>query len=1290
MHIRISSRLRLFSATLLVLACFSQVLIFVEAQTETTGAFRGRVVDEAGAGLPDATVRATNKLTGVPTATRTTPDGYFTIGLLQPGDYTLTVLKGDSYDVRTRDQRLTAVDATTVLPEPFVLKRRTGGTIAAQPTPVPTGTQQPVTQATPVVIAQTTPTPEDDGDDIAIDINKRNARRGGVFTREEVSTLPLGATTLTRSFDELALLLPGVASPPQTVGNVAGPGVGPGVGSAGQFAVNGMRSRSNNFTVDGSDNNDEDIGVRRQGFLALVPQPVESIQEYQVTTLLAPAQYGRNLGAQVNAVSKSGGNELHGTIFGFLNTSQLNARNTFDDVGGNVTRALTAGNLNVIVAPNAFFDNAAFRFLPINGSQINVSNTSGNEDSFTLGQGGMVLGGKLIPDKLFFFISAEGQALNATKEVSFAVPTVQQRGAFGSGATGIFRDPFAGTPTPAFAFPTEFNADAIFSLFPFPNNPNGVYGRNTFTQTLPASGQGKIVSGKVDGNWDWRGRPQSFTARYNFTDDWRDIPVTGEAIFSTLRPRVRTQNFSTFLNSQLRGADSARPIFNQLRASYGRTRLIFDAYTDPTYQIRSGLLPGDPFLLNARVLSNFTLPSLNAAGVPVANTTNPVLYVRDGTTTEDLLGPVGQVRIAGLSPIGVDVFNFPQRRVNNTYQIADTMTMRIGNHNLAFGTDIRRTELNSDLPRLSRPLITFNGAPQLVFNPGVGFQFGNRLFINPLDLAASSAASGFVQTLSTTGSSAINLRYYQYNFFGQDEWRITPNLSLSYGLRYEYNTPPEERSGRIESTFNSPLIAQLVPGLGQFIDGRTSIFDADKNNFAPRVGLAYSPNLFGNNRSTVIRAGYGIFYDQILGAVVSQSRNVFPSNVTINLAGGFGSGIGAFDFPFGLFPPSIFAQTGTLNRLDPSITVTNLLTTLRNLGLGINAVAVTLPDRNLQTPMAHQYSVSFEQQLSRGLVLSAAYVGTQGRNLLRLTTPNLGSNAILLPLATTTSPFGGLNVQPGFLGVVLAPGTNITPGGGITGGRPTPGAGPVEIYTSDARSRYDALQLQLRGRYGFLGSNTQIQVGYTFSKVKDDVSDVFDLGGAPALPQNSRTFEGEYAPANFDVRHRITYNYITDLSNWGRRNAFFHFLFDGAQIAGTGVFQTGQPFTVNSIFDVNLDGNLTDRPNTLAGIQETNDRARPYTLTADALTLLAPIGQSGAVPRNAFRSSNLWLTNTAIIKTFKLSEDKGISFRMDIFNLFNRANYGIPGRFLETPWFGRATDTVTPGRRIQFAVKYSF
>jgi hypothetical protein len=1279
---RRSSHLRLFSAALLSLAFLAQAALFVQGQTETTGAFRGRVVDEAGGPLPDATVRATNKLTGVPTATRTTADGYFTIGLLQPGDYTLTVLKGDLYDVRTRDQRLTAVDATTVLPEPFVLRKRPGGAIVAQPTP--TGTQEPNVQATPDVTAQASPTPSTAADttDIAIDINKRNARRGGIFTREEVSTLPLGATTLTRTFDELALLLPGVATPPQTLGSIAGPGVGPGVGSAGQFAVNGLRSRSNNFTVDGSDNNDEDIGVRRQGFFALVPQPIESIQEYQVTTLLAPAQYGRNFGAQVNANSRSGGSDFHGQLFGYFNSSQLNARDTFDSNGGGT------GTFGLRSGPN--FN----RQVLLDGLPLRVSRQGFGQDSFTLGQGGFVFGGPLEPERcssdvspcpdsarrpgrMFFFLSAEGQILNASKEQSFAVPTVEQRGFAGFGATGFT---FAGLDF----YPTRFEGDAIFSLFPFANNPTGIYGANTYTTVLPASAQGKIVSGKFDANFNLLNRPQNFTARYNFTDDWRDIPATGGAIFSTLRPRVRTQNFSTFLTTPLTGADSSNPVLNYLRLSYGRTRLVFDESRDPSLLPIESIRGDTRFLLNRPLLSNSTL------GDPQVN------YFSLGTTELGdffgfgAIGPIGQVQIAGFSPVGVDVFNFPQRRVNNTYQAADTITFRKGVHNLTFGTDLRRTELNSDLPRNGRPLVVFGGAPVL---PGSTFPFA----LGPTDLAAIGSPTGFFLNLARD-SSAINLRYYQLNFFGQDEWRIKENFILSYGLRYEYNTVPVETSGKIERTFTAPDL-DLIPDLRRFIDGRTQIFDPDKNNFAPRIGFAYSPRLF-DNRTTVIRAGYGLYYDQILGAVISQSRNVFPTFLTLNTAGGATSlvpGAGPTTRDFVIFNPingiltfngrtDSYIVPGTLNTLNAPYRAVIQFNRDARAGAGFG---FTLPARNLETPMAHQYAVTFEQQLSRGIVLSAGYVGTLGRNLLRFTTPNLGPNVILNPQFFITGGFttgcGNPLIGANELGVC---GTARAPGNGLT--RPFPSVGTVYIFESTARSRYDSLQVQARGRYGLLGSSSQFQVAYTFAKVKDDVSDVFDLAGAPALPQDSRTFAGEYAPANFDVRHRISYNYITDLSNWGRSNAFLRFLFNGTQVAGTGFFQTGQPFTVNSIYDLNLDGNLTDRPNTTTGIRETGDRSRPLVLTVPAGNLYPTIGTNGAVPRNAFRAGNLWLANFSLIKNFNFSEDKALTFRMDVFNVMNHANFGIPIRFLEAPGFGFATDTVTTGRRIQFAVKYSF
>ena len=1281
----------------------------LRAQDPVTGAIEGYVVDSAKMPIAGALVQIISTDSGAILSKRTNAQGYYRQGLLPPGEYRIRAsMPGYA---SPQDQLFTnyATRPNEVRP-PIILTRETPAGATATPEPLP-GAQQPVGTPTPAVQAQTAPPAGSAGaaqENIASEINLADARRSGVYTDKEVATLPLGSTTLTRTFDELGLLLPGVAPPPETPGTIAGPGVGPGVGSSGQFAVNGLRSRANNFTVDGSDNNDEDIGVRRQGFFALVPQAIESVKEFQIITLLAPAQFGRNIGAQVNAVSKSGGNQTHGTVFGFLNTSQLNARNPFDFVGANTRiplqgRVLNPDRQTLGAGRNVFVD----------GVQRFETNNSGAEDSFTLGQGGFVIGGPMIrsdinnsgfPRKegdhtsLFYFISAEGQLLNADKESSFAVPTVEERGVLRTGATGLFFDPLSPQTAPTSnAFPTNVVGDAVFSLFPFPNNPNGIYSRNTYTTVLPASAQGKIISGKIDGNFSAFNRPQQFVARYNYTDDWRDIPVTGGALFSTLRPNVKTQNFSTYLNTNLSGMNSARPILNQLRASYGRTRLRFDEVPDRTHLIPSDfartLRPNQQgFLLNAPTLSNIILP-----GDTVVN------YFPFRTTEEDLneffsgrLTPVGQVKISGFSPVGVDVFNFPQRRVNNTYQLADTVTMQFGKHsqhNLTFGTDLRRTELNSDLPRNARPLLTFNAVPNVT---GI---IPERRFFTGADFAAVGAPSGVFQALTTGLDSTLNLRYYQLDFFGQDEWRIRRNLHLSFGLRYEYNTVPKSANNEIERTFRGPFPGSIA-GISQFVNGRTGIFDPDKNNFAPRVGFSWSPEIF-KNRTTVLRAGAGIYFDQILGAVVSQSRNVFPLALNTNFAGGLVQQTGQFN----LFTPGLaffrcagstqfvpLIQNGTLNTLNPSVPI-GCLTDVASANFPAG-FPVTLPARRLSTPEAYQYSASVDQQIGHGMVFSAAYVGTQGRHLLRETTPNLGPNALIYVEDFFGQSFG----EPAVFGQAGNPGSRYVRtgpfSGNVVGGRPVSNVGGVTIYTTDANSRYDALQLQLRGRLGLLGSNTQFQAAYTFSEVKDDVSDVFDLAGAPALPQNSLTFAGERADASFDARHRISWNYITDLSSWGKHNSFAHFLFNGLQVAGDGYFQTGQPYTVNTIFDMNLDGNLTDRLNTTTGIQLTGDRGHPIRLApgVDSFTLLAPVGQDGRVPRNSFRAGSLWLTNTALVKNFLFGADamKRLTFRMDIFNLFNRANYGIPDRVLESPGFGKSTYTVTPGRRIQFGLKFSF
>ena len=187
-------------------------------------------------------------------------------------------------------------------------------------------------------------------------------------------------------------------------------------------------------------------------------------------------------------------------------------------------------------------------------------------------------------------------------------------------------------------------------------------------------------------------------------------------------------------------------------------------------------------------------------------------------------------------------------------------------------------------------------------------------FISPLDLVAAGAPTGYFQSLVLPGRDAqIDLRNYQLNFFAQDDWRARPNLLISYGLRYEYNTPPKEADQKIESTFQAALAPQ-VAGFGDFIAGRSKIFDPDRNNFAPRFSIAYSPS-----PSTVIRGGYGIYYDQIIGAVVSQSRNVYPTFTTVNFGGGLPC------YLFSSAPPASCPFTTVLGPTNSGF-VFNLLT----------------------------------------------------------------------------------------------------------------------------------------------------------------------------------------------------------------------------------------------------------------------------------------------------------------------------------------------------------------------------
>jgi hypothetical protein len=924
----------------------------LEEDPGARGEVKGKVTDVDGQALAEARVVATCGPAGVTRDAVTDSLGAYSLGDLPPGDYVVTALwtEGDS-DIANHVS--VALDREEVIAPTIRL--------GAAVNPGAGRTQQEPQQG------------ERQGEQAAALVNAVSVSRGGDFAEKQLLALPLGGGAYMRSFDELALLIAGVAPPPYTPG-ARGPGVGFGVGTAGQFSVNGSRARSNNFSADGSDNNDADVGVRRQGFVALAPQAIESVKAVSVATLLWDAELGRNFGSQVNVVTGYGGQKFHGQAYAFHTGSELNARNFFDYTGG----------------------------------------ASGGEDPFRRTQAGLAIEGPITRERAHFFASAERQDVFASPEQHFATPTVAER-------RFLPGKPFG---APAFGVILPFN-DAtplgrnLLELYPKPNHPGGPFGANTFTEALPADGKGTAHSLKVTRQLvapkpDQVAPDHVFNGRYNLTDDQRFLPSVNRAINSTIESRTRSQNISLILDSALKPT-----LFNQARFSFGRTRLEFLQY------------PGSPFIFS-RASPETTTVRLGPNAIPV--------------TIGSETGPIGELVIEPFSPVGVGVFYFPQSRASNTFQYADSVSWSRGDHSFSAGGNVRRYQLNSLLDRLYRP--------QLIYGSGLQLEIGsgNNLIQTPIsgvELASVGIPSAIMQTI-TAGppNSGIGLRFTEYHFFLNDNWRFRPNLTLDYGLRYEYNTVPREVNNRIENALR--LEGLPAPGASRFdsadrtrafnesvaayrriLDGRKSIYDPDHNNFGPHIGFAWTPETVGR---TVVRGGYGIYHDTILGAVVSQSRNVFPTEIPINVDPSFG----VFDtfnlnnpafLQFSQLPgvpnqPPVFTnptrllRAGTCNRFntcnqiggssaDFAALIGALL--LENPGGGL---AFTLTEKRLRTPYAQHWHLTVEREGFSNYLFSAAYAGVKGVKLTRLTTPNLGPNVTpFIQLSADANGFRSINAQ---------------------------------------------------------------------------------------------------------------------------------------------------------------------------------------------------------------------------------------------------------------------------------------
>jgi hypothetical protein len=1132
------------------------------------------------------------------------------------------------------------------------------------------------------------------------------ATRRTSFTPTEMTSLPLPRS---RSFDSFALLAPGVSPPAPTI-DTSGPGLTPGLGTAGQFSVNGLRGRDNSFSIDGSDNNDEDVGVRRQGFLFPSAQPPESINEFQIITALPDVRFGRAIGAQVNAITQSGGNAYHGTIYGFLSDRRLNARNFFDLAPGEVP---SFGLSRPSDGAPVF----------LNGQPLIMPSPVTRATPFTDTHDGFIFGGPAWKMKnTYFFLSFEREDRHASQQANFAVPNVDQRG-FGPSFSALL----AGQANTY--YPASVAGNAIFSLYPFPNNPAGPYGSNTYTAVLPAGGAGYSASAKFDRTVRLLGTDHALSVRYNLSDENSTLPETGGALFSSLNPLIRVQNLAGFLTS------SHGKIANSIRLSYGRAAYAFDPASEPSL-LPSSFFPQTPFLLNRPLLLNVTTPGgslqfitggyggpwLQLLQALNAGLTADVVSQHLIQQTEPITGPLGEVKLDGFSSVGVDSFDFPQSRLHGTVELGDTSTVLLGRHALTFGLDFWWVHLNSNIARNVRPQADFYGEQlnqvDLCGGSSCAAGQGPNIPVSPTDMVAAGASSALYQTLAANstsgGSNVLDFSRKQTDIFAQDAVSLTANLRLTFGLRLGLNRLP--KGDQLQTAYdpamlqseintaqggcsgsNASYCQNLIASLTRLLPGGALRYQAV--SYDPRIGVAWDVS---HHATTILRAGFGRQTGQYPMEIFEyEGRNPIPSYLPLNIAN-----LPAQSFYlFNLANPRAcivlnnsyqcaqgLIQPGTLNILGNE-TGDPLFFFARELNR-LTALVPTSPASTLQNPYSLQYAVTLEHSFSSHIRSSLAYVGTQGRHLLRVNTPDTSnypglSFDSIVPLAGTPFPV----VQSSDLLPVGLPIISRT------------------LFDTSAASIYNSLQTVIEGSLG----GARFGASYTWSHAVDNASDFFDTAGSFALPQDSLA-GSERGNSSFDVRQRFTAHLVWPLpfgqsfrpSLFGARFRPFR----GWQIAGIYTAQTGFPYTINSQYDLNRDGNPTDRPDTTDGLVfgpfTTGRRTllalgagvnplalmSQRALNADITTCQSEPGYcDGAIGRNTFRAAGMETLDMSLSRSFGFhvkGSEGGATFRVDAFNVANRANFAIPVRILGAPGFGSSVTTSTPSRQIEIGVKLTF
>lgn len=1156
---------------------------FALAQDDTSATIVGTVSDPAGAGIPNATVVVTSLRTNQTRQVQTNSDGNFTVYPLIPGEYTVAVEQSGfkktvvNVTLATRDRRPVDVVLEVGVPTETV-------TVTSEP---------PLIQDSPV--GQT------------------------LVSGNQVTELPLN----NRNFIRLLETVPGVSSDLDDESNF-------GLTSRASVSINGQRRNSVNYIVDGVNN--VDIGSN----ITLLSTPtVDSIQEFKVLSSNYTADVGRSGGGSVIITTKGGGNEFHGTVYEFVRNDYFNANTFFNNRLGR-----RSDGTPVAEVPRLRYNN----FGGVISGPVLIPNVGDGGDR-------LLYDGR---NRTFFFVSEEVRRITrATSSAGATVPSLAQRGGDFSANLGnlICQNASGGLATSTSSTSCTTAGTTPIDLVDTAGNSIQLRAGQVFRQTDNVPFAGNIIPSQfIDP------RSVGLLAAY-------PLPNNGINGFTTSQTNTNNTRQEVFRVDHN---------FNDNHKVFGR--LTFD--TSDTTEF-GGLFTG--FALPDLAKTETKVPgkvlAVNYSAIFSPSLVNQFQFNYSGNEIRSLL--VGRGRRSDYA--GADLIQeyFPENNENVIPTISgagfsnigalqgfsieyastgfsNVLTWTKGSHTLKFGGEMTWEIKNENAGSNSQGTFGFSALQSRGVVLGNGISATN----NTTGHTFASFLMGRANTYSEAATDfRVHERFGRREFFVQDTWKLRPNLTVDLGVRYQFFIPVTDRDDQI-GTFDPELydpskavcttsactamvLATTDPNNGFALAGSTSRFGrkihpSDYNNFSPRVGIAWDP--FSDGK-TIVRAGYGFYYDQALVGIFEQAAFTTPAfNPNVSFTSTPSSVITYDDVDAG-------APPGTL-PLRSTIAIAN----------------------DFETPEIQQWSVGIQREIFKNAVVDVSYVGTKGDKLIRQRDINFVTPEDVVDSGTTS----GSSVRP-FKGY-----TSIT------------------YRETSAKSRYNGFLSSFNYR---LQRGFTITAAYTLSRAMTDSTNDRD---AVDNPQNPFDTSSEYAEARTSRRHIFSASYVYELPFFRNASGFRRALLGGWQVSGITQIESGAPVPRVTVAST-LNGTRGLYPNIVGdptgGLVGSTDPVTGLPFVFDP-TVFEPAaeGEFGNAPRSFARLPGRNQTNLALMKQFYFNTERTfyLQIRGEAFNLFNQTQFTGIGTTLPTAGplssgatIGRPTSARLP-REFQFGAKLYF